>query len=61
MGLVTATWIGPSGLTLVDGTVLECGITTAEISEGEALASDHWSYEAPKSSAKGTNNNGASE
>lgn len=48
MGLVLATWVGPSGYQLSDGTVLEYGETLCEIPEGEARASDNWHYEAPK-------------
>jgi hypothetical protein len=57
MELVDAIWIGPSGYQLVDGTVLEYGETVVQISEGEALASDHWFYEAPVVDEKGKNTN----
>lgn len=42
MGLIDATWVGPSGYELSDGTPLEPGVTVVQISEGEATASDNW-------------------
>jgi hypothetical protein len=39
---VTATWIGPYGYKLADGTVLETGVTKVELPAGEARDSDHW-------------------
>lgn len=38
----TATWVGPYGYRLPDGTLLETGVTVCEISAGEAEASDYW-------------------
>lgn len=42
MALVDAIWVGPSGYTLVDGTMLETGVTLCTLSEDEALLSENW-------------------
>lgn len=42
MGHVDAIWIGPSGYTLVNGTVLEHGVTVVSVPEVEATGSDNW-------------------
>lgn len=60
MGLVLATWVGPGGYQLADGTQLVYGETVCSIPQGEALMSDHWHYEAPKS-PKGSDKSGSKE
>lgn len=42
MGLVDATWVGPSGYSLSDGTVLAYGETVCEVPDFEATDSDNW-------------------
>lgn len=41
-GYIDATWVGPAGLALANGTLLVPGETVVSIPEGEAKASDHW-------------------
>lgn len=51
MPLVEATWVGPSGWTLVDGTVLEAGVTKAMVGHDEAEQSDFWKVSKQKLAA----------
>lgn len=50
-GFVNATWVGPYGWRLADGTVLETGVTVVEMPADEAHDSDHWSVQDPKPAA----------
>lgn len=40
--LIRATWTGPAGCKLPDGTELVPGETVAEVSAGEARISENW-------------------
>lgn len=42
MALVDATWIGPYGYRMPDGTTLETGITVCKVPAAEAEGSDYW-------------------
>lgn len=55
MALVDAIWVGPSGYTLVDGTMLETGLTVCTVGEDEALLSDNWLIPEEEASNDGDN------
>lgn len=52
MGMIDATWVGPGGHVLPDGTDLVPGVTVVQITKGEANESDNWEPVVDKSSKK---------
>lgn len=54
MAPVDATWIGPWGYKLPDGTALIPGETVWPVSEDQANDDPYWSYVAPKQTKTST-------
>lgn len=53
MADIDAIWMGPSGYTLPDGTVLYSGVTVCKVGEDEATLSDNWSVSVVEATKRG--------